>query len=230
MSNKFNYSGENTLLYLFQMVKNVFVKKENGKGLSSNDFTDAEKSKLSGLENYTLPTGSASVKGGFKVGSGLVVNGDVLSREEGGAADTVPWSGVTGKPEASTNIEADKNSTSKYATPAAVYGYVGAYLASALTYKGSVPFASLPALVAENKGHVYNITDAFTTTANFVEGAGHKYGAGQNVAIAEVSSGVYKYDVLAQPIDLSGYALKDDLHEITNEEFDVLWDSVFTEG
>ncbi|MCC8062442.1 MAG: hypothetical protein LIO68_04270, partial [Rikenellaceae bacterium] len=31
------------------------VDKEVGKGLSSNDYTDAEKEKLAGLENYTLP-------------------------------------------------------------------------------------------------------------------------------------------------------------------------------
>ena len=226
MSEKFNYSGENTLLYLFQMIKSMFVKKESGKGLSSNDYTTAEKNKLAGLSNYTLPTGSASVKGGFKVGAGLTVEGDTLSATGGGVADSVNWSGVIGRPEASTDISADKTNNTKYATPAAVHGYVGTYLASALTYKGSIAFASLPALEAKNKGHVYNITDAFTTTANFIEGAGHQYAAGQNVAIAEVSSGVYKYDVLSQPIDLSGYVQNDDMHEITNEEFDALWDSV----
>lgn len=62
--NNFNYSGENTLLYLFQMIKNVFVKKETGKGLSTNDYTTDEKNKLAGLKNYELPTASADTKGG----------------------------------------------------------------------------------------------------------------------------------------------------------------------
>lgn len=230
MGNKsFNYSGENTLLYLLQMVKNMFVKKETGKGLSSNDYTTAEKEKLLGLQNYELPTGSATVKGGFKVGAGLTVEGDTLSATGGGTADSVNWSNVIGRPEASADIDADKTNSAKYATPAAVHNYVGTKMASALIYKGSVTFANLPALSAENVGHVYNITDEFFTNENFLEGEGHSYAAGQNVAIATVSDGVYRYDVLAQPIDLSGYVQTEDMHEITNEELDVLWDSVFTE-
>lgn len=224
--NKFNYSGENTILYLLQLIKGMFVKKETGKGLSSNDYTDNEKEKLSELQNYTLPTASSSVKGGIKVGAGLKIEGDVLSATGGGVADSVNWTGVIGRPEASTDIDADKSNSTKYATPAAVHNYVGTKLVSALIYKGSVTFANLPALSAENVGHVYNVTDAFTTTANFAEGAGHNYNAGQNVAIADIGSGVYRYDVLAQPIDLSGYVLADEMHEISNEEFDALWDSV----
>ena len=229
MANSFNFSGENTLLYLFQMIKGRFVPKESGKGLSSNDYTTAEKEKLAGLNNYTLPTASASVKGGVKIGAGLTMNGDVLSASGGGTADDVAWANVIGRPEASADIDADKNDGTKYATPAAVHSYVGTKMASALIYKGSVAFAGLPALSAENAGHVYNVTDAFTTTANFIEGAGHKYAAGQNVAVAKVGDNVYRYDVLAQPIDLSGYVLAEELHEITNEEFDALWDSVMGE-
>ena len=185
--NEFNYSGENTLLYLLQMVKNIFVRKESGKGLTANDYTDADKETVDKLKNYTPPT-------------------------------------------ASQDIDADKQDRTKYATPYAVNQYVGTKLGGALVYKGSIPFASLPALAKENVGHVYNITDAFTTTENFVEGAGHEYQAGQNVAVAEVSEGVYRYDVLSQPINLAEYVRGDEMHEITNEEFDELWDSVFTEA
>lgn len=225
----FNYSGENTVLYLLQLVKGMFVKKESGKGLSSNDYTTAEKEKLAGLNNYELPTASADTKGGIKVGAGLTMEGDVLSATGGGVADSVNWTGVVGRPEASTDIDADKTDATKYATPAAVHSYVGTKMGAALTYKGSLTFAELPALTAEVAGHVYNVTDAFVTNENFLEGAGHSYAAGQNVAIATIEDGVYRYDVLSQPIDLSGYVLKEDMHEITNDEFDALWDSVFTE-
>ena len=227
--NNFNYSGENTLLYLFQMIKNVFVKKETGKGLSTNDYTTDEKNKLAGLKNYELPTASADTKGGVKIGAGLIMEGDTLSATGGGTADSVNWSNVIGRPEASTDIDADKTNSAKYATPAAVHNYVGTKMASALIYKGSVTFANLPALSAENVGHVYNVTDAFVTTANFLEGAGHSYAAGQNVAVADAGNGVYRYDVLAQPIDLSGYVQQEDMHEISNDELDELWESVFGE-
>lgn len=75
------------------------VNKEDGKGLSTNDFTTNEKTKLAGLENYTLPTASDTVKGGIKVGAGLTMNGEVLSATGGGTADAVDWSNVTNKPE-----------------------------------------------------------------------------------------------------------------------------------
>lgn len=45
------FIDENGLLYLWTKIKNIFVAKEDGKGLSSNDFTTAEKEKLSGIES-----------------------------------------------------------------------------------------------------------------------------------------------------------------------------------
>ena len=58
---------------------------------------------------------------------------------------------------------------------------------------GSLPFASLTSalLVKANQGNVYNITDAFTTTADFTEGAGKKYTAGTNVAVVESMTAVF---------------------------------------
>lgn len=44
-----------------------YVVKEAGKGLSSNDYTDAEKTKLAGLENYTHPSHTAKASGLYKV-------------------------------------------------------------------------------------------------------------------------------------------------------------------
>ena len=48
------------------------VDKVAGKGLSTNDYTTTEKNKLAGIaanaNNYTLPTATASVLGGVKIG------------------------------------------------------------------------------------------------------------------------------------------------------------------
>ena len=60
------------------------VDTETGKGLSSNDYTDAEKTKLAGIEAganaYTLPAATTSALGGVKVGSNLAVDANgVLS-------------------------------------------------------------------------------------------------------------------------------------------------------
>lgn len=48
-----------------ESLKEIFVEKIKGKGLSSNDYTNAEKTKLASLENYTLPTASKETKGGI---------------------------------------------------------------------------------------------------------------------------------------------------------------------
>lgn len=85
------------------------------------------------------------------------------------------------------------------------------------TPKGSTAFKSLPTAAAGNKGWVYNVTDAFTTTAAFVEGAGHSYGAGTNVVCVDAGSGSYKWDVLAGTIDLT---------ELTADEVQTLWNSI----
>lgn len=51
---------------------------------------------------------------------------------------------------------------------------------AALQYISSIPFSGLSS-ASKTKGYVYNISTAFVTTAEFVEGAGHSYAAGANV-------------------------------------------------
>ena len=47
-----------------------FVAQVPGKGLSSNDFTTAEKNKLAGLSNYTLPQATTTTLGGVQLAAG----------------------------------------------------------------------------------------------------------------------------------------------------------------
>lgn len=132
------YLDNNGLLYLWGKIKSIVggkVDKVDGKGLSTNDFTDADKSKLSGLENYTLPAATADTLGGVKVGAGLSISGGVLSATGGGTADAVEWSNVLNKPDVALKSD----------------------LISVYRYKGSVTnYASLP--VANNTtGDVWNV-------------------------------------------------------------------------
>ena len=96
----------------------------------------------------------------------------------------------------------------------------------ALKPKGSVAFASLPALTAANLNTYYNVTDSFTTTADFIEGAGKSYPAGTNVAIINTgtdASPVYKYDAMVGMTDLTGYWDKTELVAITTAQVDSLF-------
>lgn len=90
-----------------------------------------------------------------------------------------------------------------YQTAAQVESAISARVSSTYRAGGSVAFAALPELSEANLGLVVNVTDTFTTTASFVEGAGGKHPAGTNVAVVQVG-GAYMYDVLAGFVDLSG--------------------------
>lgn len=111
--------------------------------------------------------------------------------------------------------------------PYAQISDVESAVVGALKPKGSVAFASLPALTSANLNSMYNVTDAFTTTADFVEGAGKSYPAGTNVAIINTgtdASPVYKYDAMTGVIDMSGYWSKAELVDITTAEIDAIID------
>lgn len=68
--------------------------------------------------------------------------------------------------------------------------------------KGSVVFGDLD-LASAAEGYVYNITDAFVTTDNFVDGTGVSYPAGTNV-VAVMVGDTLKWDVLAGKNESSG--------------------------
>ncbi len=99
----------------------------------------------------------------------------------------------------------DLTNDSKFQTETQVTDAINAKVSSTYKAGGSVAFASLPELSEANLGLVVNVTDKFTTTDSFVEGAGGKHPAGTNVVVIK-SGEEYKYDVLAGFVDLSTYA------------------------
>lgn len=109
------------------------------------------------------------------------------------------------------------NKVSGLQTASQVQDAIKSAITGVYTPKGSTAFASLPTAAAGNKGWVYNVSDSFTTTAAFVEGAGHSYGAGTNVVCVDAGSGSYKWDVLAGTVDLT---------ELTADEVQTLWNSI----
>ena len=134
------FLDENGLLYLWGKIKTLAggkVDKVEGKGLSANDFTSEEKTKLAGLANYTLPEATAEKLGGVKVGDGLSITGGVLSATGGGTADSVDWSNIQNKPDLALKSD----------------------LTTVYKYKGSkVNYAALPESGNE-VGDVWNVED-----------------------------------------------------------------------
>lgn len=80
------FASKTDIQFLISKIKSALsgkVDTVSGKGLSTNDYTTAEKNKLAGIaagaNAYTLPTASASILGGVKVGSNLTISNGVLS-------------------------------------------------------------------------------------------------------------------------------------------------------
>lgn len=296
MNEEYKYLDLNGVSHLKSKFESEFVAKENGKGLSTNDYTDAEKTKLSGIAtgaqvnviesvtvngttatisgknaSVTIETGkidSISVNGTTQTidanknvnitvptktsdltnDSNFAVDGSyvhtdnnyttteknklsgIASGAEVNKIDTIKVNGIaqtiTSKAvdiTVPTNVS-DLTNDSGYQTASEVSSAIDAKISSTYKAKGSVAFANLPALSSANEGSVYNVIDAFTTTNDFVEGAGSSYPAGTNVVIINTTGSTYKYDVLAGFVDLSNYVLSSELIAITNSEIDTLFE------
>lgn len=181
-----------------------------------------------------LPIATASSLGVVKVGTNLSVSADGTISTTANVASVAGKTGVVtldktdvgldkvdntadlDKP-ISTATQAALDGKADKATTLAGYGIADAYtkteidgkIASVYKPAGSIAFAGLPTLAANVLGNVYNVTDAFTTTADFVEGEGKKHPAGTNVVVVNTGTNedpVYKFDVLAGFVDLSDYS------------------------
>lgn len=110
-----------------------------------------------------------------------------------------------------------------YQTASDVSTAIDAKISSTYKAKGSCTFANKPSLASSHEGEVWNISDGFTTTSDFVEGAGSTYPAGTNIVVVNTGtsqSPTWKYDVLAGFIDLSSYLTSSDVIALTNSEID----------
>lgn len=182
-------------------LKGLFVAQESGKGLSSNDFTTAEKSKLAGIaagaNAYSLPTASSTTLGGVKIGSNLTISNGVISAVQG-KVDLTPYAKT-----------ADIASTYAKKTD----------ISTAFRYKGSVDTYSALPTNGVAVGDVYNITAADTE---------HGVKAGDNVAWNgndwDNLSGVVDLSAYLKSSDASSkYMAKSDYPTATDDDITALF-------
>ena len=108
---------------------------------------------------------------------------------------------------------------SNFATTSGVESAIASQIGRVYRPGGSKAFEELPEASAETLGYVYNVTNAFTTTADFVEDAGKDYAAGTDVGVVEVSEGEYKYNVFANFVDTSVLVHKDGDKVLSDNNF-----------
>jgi hypothetical protein len=205
------------------------VDKVSGKGLSTNDYTTAEKNKLAGIDdnanNYTLPAATSSALGGVKTGSNINNSSGTISVNDGttSAKGVVQLTDTIGSdstkaatPTAVKAVQDEVKTKADKSTTIAGYGITDAYtktevdgkLSGALHYQGTKEnYSDLPT-TGNVKGDVWNITNA---------DASHGVKAGDNVAWNGT-----EWDVLAGTVDLSAYMLTSDMVRVTNTEIDTI--------
>lgn len=148
------------------------VDKVEGKHLSTEDFTSAEKTKLAGVavgaNKYVLPVASATISGGIKVGANLQMVDGVLNAVQG-TIDVTPFE---------TKVNAANTYVSKTSLTTTLTDYAKkSDISQAVIYRGSVDaFTDLPVAAQNKTGDMYNITTAGGTDAN-----GSPIKAGDNV-------------------------------------------------
>lgn len=251
------FLDSNGVLYLWQKIVGAFVKKETGKGLSTNDFTDEQKAKLAGLENYELPKASADNLGGVKVGAGLSVNENgVLSATGGGTADAVDWANVQDKP--ATFPPAAHSHKMEDITDAPAVAISGSYkdltdkptnfapsshtheiadvngLANALNDKAASEHTHTKAEVG--LGNVDNTSDAnkpiSTATQEALDGKINTSALGQANGVAQLDeAGLVPSDQLPSYVDdvVEGYAVITRDTDTASETFNAITDVKFYE-
>ena len=173
--------------------------------MSSSDFT-----KLSGIE-----TGAE-----VNVLESVTVNGSILPIASKNVSLTVPTK------------TSDITNDSDYQTGTEVQNAIASAVSAAYKPAGTKAASELlPALLVEaNLGNVYNITQAGTTTSDFIEGAGKPIRVGDNVGICDVgtsSSPDYKFDLLSGFVDTSDFVTSDDMTTISDADINSAVDTAF---
>lgn len=199
------YVTKEDLNYAAQKQKAKFQAKEAGKSLVS----DTEIEKLAGVAAGAQVNVLETVK----------VNGQAVSATDKAVNITVPTNEeIEGKiSTAITNANVDGKIEAAFEA-ADIDGKIKTAVAGVYKVKGSVTLANLPTDGVE-EGHVYNVTEDFTTTTAFVEGSGVKYPAGTNV----VYTAEGKWDCMAGTYDFSDFVKASDILEITEEEIDAMY-------
>lgn len=185
------YLDNDGLLYLWQKIKNVFATKDalnekvdkvTGKGLSTNDYTTAEKNKLNGIENGAEVNPKVGVDGHIRKILGYTVNDDMGAlimvyddgSQDGGMIGVPLASAAQGAIQSLSNALAGKVdaedgkglSTNDYTTAEknklAAFGAASTYalktdITNMYKYKGSVATVSALPASGNTTGDVYNV-------------------------------------------------------------------------
>lgn len=146
--------------HLWDKAANIYVKQEEGKGLSEENYSAAEKDKLAGLENYDLPTASAETLGGIKIGDGLSVDEEGVVHTVYNPEMGVEWSKIEDTPSTLEGYGITDAATKEQLAA------VEEKVTKVYKYKGKVAtVADLENIVNPDNGDVYDVEEDGTNYA-----------------------------------------------------------------
>lgn len=221
-----NRVDDNGLLYILQKIKGLFVQKETGKGLSSNDYTSAEKTKLGGVA-----TGAQ-----VNVLEGIQVNGvdQTISSKKvnlavpvvdadlsGSSTNAIRNSTVKGaldlkaplaSPAFTGNPTVPTQATSDNSTKAASTAYVKAAIADALSGKIDLAFSFVETLPVTGVVGTFYFVPATNAEADVDEFEEYVWNQSES-----------RFErVGAAKVDLTNYFNTTNLPAISNAEIDTI--------
>lgn len=195
LSNKPQVNGE-TLIGNKTGAELGLVDAEDGKGLSTNDYDNNEKAAVAA---------ATSAISAMKDGSEIDSFGDV----EVALLDKADISDL-GTAAAKNSTNAVTSGSTDLVESGAVKDAIDSAVSKCYHHAGTKTVAQLThdLLIAANEGNVYEMTDSGTTTSDFMEGIGKPIKEGDNVGIAKISDGVYKFDLLSGFVDTTNFVQK----------------------
>jgi len=224
MSEK-KYLDDDGLLYVKQKISNKFVAKENGKGLSTNDYTTAEKTKLGNIEDGA----EVNVIEEIEInGTSASISGKKASVTiQAGAIDSISVNGIAQTIDANKNVDitvptktSDITNDSNFITNAV--NDLTNYYKKTETYTQTEVNNLISAISSLRIEIVQTlpVSDISTTTIYFVP----KTTSETNNVYDEYVYVNSAWELIGSTeIDLSDYVKESDLVAITNAEIDTIF-------
>jgi hypothetical protein len=160
----------------------------NAKASETSASTSASNAKASETNSKTSETNAKKSETNASTSAANAKNSETNAKASATSASTFASNAKTSETKAKaseTNAKTSETNSAKSESEAQKYAEqvkeISESFSGALRPLGTINFADLPSTADANSGDMYNITDQFTTTTDFKEGAGNIIPAGSNV-------------------------------------------------
>ena len=167
---------------------NAKASETKAKASETSASTSASNAKASETNSKTSETNAKKSETNASTSAANAKNSETNAKASATSASTFASNAKTSETKAKaseTNAKTSETNSAKSESEAQKYAEqvkeISGSFSGALRPLGTINFADLPSTADANSGDMYNITDQFTTTTDFKEGAGNIIPAGSNV-------------------------------------------------